>query len=109
MVSSESIGAFLFCSKLPCRCLYLAGKTWYEIVLAIIKQTPVNGGESFSSRASRLIAADKLPPADVPPTMKPFDGLAFNSEACPAIYVEYQLLAKAINMLNCLQGLNEPI
>lgn len=39
------------------------------------------GGSSFSSRDNNAITAAKLPPADDPPTIRPFWGLAFSDFA----------------------------
>jgi len=41
-----------------------------------MRRTPVNGGESLSSRARRAVTVARFPPAEVPPTMNPFLGSA---------------------------------
>ena len=48
---------------------------------------PVIGGLSFSSAASTETTAEVVPPAEMPPTMKPFVGSAPSSDACAASHL----------------------
>lgn len=75
ILSLLRIGAFLFCSRLNQRCLYLAGhKLSVDIQGGMERYDPVIGGDIFSSRYICVKIAVKFAPALIPPTKKPFDG-----------------------------------
>lgn len=61
-----------------------AGMARKSVIGGIRRRSPVRGGERGRSRASRPMAADMLPPAEVPPTTKPTEGLAEREEALDA-------------------------
>ncbi len=58
----------------------------------MLRYKPVRGGERCSSRARWLITAAKLAPAEIPPTMKPFLGSAFKTDAFEAACQELVLM-----------------
>ena len=72
------MGASAFCWYDVISCLNSSGNSFKEwsASAGMRRARPVKGGESFSSRARWLTTAEMLPPAEVPPTMKPWEGSA---------------------------------
>lgn len=75
MGSSKLLDRLLYSSCRSCGTLPGESKT------GTLRYWPVMGGSSFSSRDNKAITAAKLPPADDPPTIRPFRGLAFSVSA----------------------------
>jgi len=64
--------------------LYFSGTTAGGNKSGTAKNCPVRGGKSFSLRARWVKTEAKFPPAEAPPTTKPFEGVAFSADACSA-------------------------
>jgi len=79
------IGEFMFCSRLRYTALYFSGTSSAVMHAGIERYDPVNGGDSFSSRYKWGTIAPKFPPAEIPPTRKPFLGLPPSSSKCAAV------------------------
>lgn len=79
-------GASLFCSWLRNSDLYFSGIELESTSGGMLRYTPVRGGERCSSRARWLMTAQKLAPAEVPPTKKPLSAFAFSAETLEAAY-----------------------
>ena len=86
MLSLFRIGAFVFCSRLRNTVLYFSGTSSAVMQAGIERYDPVKGGDNFSSRKRCETMAQKLPPAEIPPTRKPFLGLPPSSSKFAAVW-----------------------
>ena len=86
IVFTGRIGASLFCSLLRYMSLYFSGMRVESVKTGINSSKPVSGGDNASSLARCATTSVRLPPAEVPPTMKPALGSAPSEDTLAAAH-----------------------